>query len=91
MHRLVYALEYSPDGTDRGYVNYTLSYFNVSDFSDDTVYADTEGTYENVTICRCFTRRHFFRIVNERIFCLCHLYIQRCSLHMYKSCIYMFV
>ena len=53
VHRLVYVLEYSPDGTERGYVNYTLSIFNVSDFSDDVVYEDATGKYDNVTLCRC--------------------------------------
>ncbi|XP_060890503.1 anoctamin-1-like isoform X1 [Labrus mixtus] len=34
--RLVYQYVYSPDGTMHGFVNHTLSYFNVSDFQQGT-------------------------------------------------------
>ncbi|XP_061819805.1 anoctamin-1a isoform X1 [Nerophis lumbriciformis] len=34
--RLVYKYMYSPDGTMHGFVNHTLSYFNVSDFQPGT-------------------------------------------------------
>uniref|UniRef100_A0A3Q3X4J6 Anoctamin n=1 Tax=Mola mola TaxID=94237 RepID=A0A3Q3X4J6_MOLML len=34
--RLVYQYMYSPDGTMHGFVNHALSYFNVSDFEQDT-------------------------------------------------------
>nr|XP_057933639.1 anoctamin-1a isoform X1 [Doryrhamphus excisus] len=34
--RLVYLYMYSPDGTMHGFVNHTLSYFNVSDFQPGT-------------------------------------------------------
>ncbi|XP_027870657.1 anoctamin-1a isoform X2 [Xiphophorus couchianus] len=34
--RLVYQYTYSPDGTMHGFVNHTLSYFNVSDFQKGT-------------------------------------------------------
>lgn len=34
--RLVYQYTYSPDGTLHGFVNHTLSYFNVTDFSPGT-------------------------------------------------------
>uniref|UniRef100_A0AAQ5X263 Anoctamin n=1 Tax=Amphiprion ocellaris TaxID=80972 RepID=A0AAQ5X263_AMPOC len=34
--RLVYQYTYSPDGTMHGFINHTLSYFNVSDFQPGT-------------------------------------------------------
>ncbi|XP_032804543.2 anoctamin-1-like [Petromyzon marinus] len=44
--RLIYMYFYSPDGSLRGYVNYTLSYFNVSDYAPGIIIES------NYTLCR---------------------------------------
>jgi hypothetical protein len=52
--RMVYMNSYSQDGTLKGYLNYTLSYFNTSDFEKDHG-PNFEGS-QGVEICRysCF-------------------------------------
>ena len=45
-------LEYSPDGSLRGYVNFTLAYFNVSDLAEGTEPAELKPPYNAVEICR---------------------------------------
>uniref|UniRef100_A0A3P9MYH0 Anoctamin n=1 Tax=Poecilia reticulata TaxID=8081 RepID=A0A3P9MYH0_POERE len=47
--RLVYQYTYSPDGTMHGFVNHTLSYFNVSDFQNGT---EPNPPNFNVKVCR---------------------------------------
>jgi hypothetical protein len=60
--RLVYLYMYSPTGTMHGFIDHTLSYFNVSNFRQGTT--PTSGPAD-VSICRygtqaCIqtTRRH---------------------------------
>ncbi|XP_069766032.1 anoctamin-2-like isoform X2 [Narcine bancroftii] len=48
--RLVYQYMYSDDGTMHGFVNHTLSYFNVSEFQQDT--RPQASHFINVKICR---------------------------------------
>ncbi|KAM4744042.1 anoctamin-1a isoform 2-T2 [Anableps anableps] len=47
--RLVYQYTYSPDGTMHGFVNHTLSYFNVSDFESGTA---PQVPVNDVKVCR---------------------------------------
>uniref|UniRef100_A0AAG5DL36 Anoctamin n=1 Tax=Anopheles atroparvus TaxID=41427 RepID=A0AAG5DL36_ANOAO len=48
--RLVYMRVVNPNGTDEGFVNHTLAYFNVSDF--ETNAAPEDSNFKNITICR---------------------------------------
>ncbi|XP_046373983.1 anoctamin-1-like isoform X3 [Haliotis rufescens] len=48
--RLVYGLRYSEDGSLKGYVNYTLAYFNTSDFEED--HRPSDSIISNEAICR---------------------------------------
>ncbi|CAG5129014.1 unnamed protein product, partial [Candidula unifasciata] len=48
--RLVYTLRYSEDGSLSGYVNFTMAYFNTSDFAPEDKPKDV--TLGNVQICR---------------------------------------
>lgn len=48
--RLVYQYVYSPTGTMHGFIDHTLSLFNVSNFKPGTAPTSTE--YGDVTICR---------------------------------------
>ncbi|XP_055585585.1 anoctamin-1 [Uranotaenia lowii] len=48
--RLMYIYVVNPEHTDRGFVNHTLAYFNVSDFEKGV--APRESKFENVTECR---------------------------------------
>nr|XP_034972908.1 anoctamin-1 isoform X2 [Zootoca vivipara] len=50
--RLVYLYMYSESGTMHGFVNHTLSYFNVSDFQDGTAPNDAMELGYPVQICR---------------------------------------
>ncbi|XP_069077999.1 anoctamin-1 isoform X1 [Pleurodeles waltl] len=50
--RLVYLYMYSADGTMHGFVNHTLSYFNVSDFQPGTDPINLEELGYNVEMCR---------------------------------------
>ncbi|XP_029000044.1 anoctamin-1a isoform X2 [Betta splendens] len=50
--RLVYQYKYSPDGTMHGFVDHTLSYFNVSDFQEGTEPLDPMHLGYKVEICR---------------------------------------
>ncbi|XP_029354099.1 anoctamin-1a isoform X2 [Echeneis naucrates] len=50
--RLVYQYMYSPDGTMHGFVNHTLSYFNVSDFQPNTDPLQPMHLGYKVEICR---------------------------------------
>nr|KAF6463836.1 anoctamin 1 [Rousettus aegyptiacus] len=50
--RLVYLYTYSADGTMHGFVNHTLSSFNVSDFQDGTAPSDPLDLGYEVQICR---------------------------------------
>ncbi|XP_030621678.1 anoctamin-1a [Chanos chanos] len=50
--RLVYQYMYSPDGTLHGFVNHTLSYFNVSDFQPGTGPLNPTHLGYAVEICR---------------------------------------
>ncbi|KAM7406608.1 hypothetical protein PAMP_000978 [Pampus punctatissimus] len=50
--RLVYQYMYSPDGTMHGFVNHTLSYFNVSDFQPGTDPLEPMHLGYKVEICR---------------------------------------
>ncbi|XP_072237198.1 anoctamin-1a isoform X1 [Leuresthes tenuis] len=50
--RLVYQYTYSPDGTLHGFVNHTLSYFNVSDFEPGTAPLQPMHLGYKVEICR---------------------------------------
>ncbi|XP_029813136.1 anoctamin-1 [Suricata suricatta] len=50
--RLVYLHMYSQDGTMRGFVNHTLSAFNVSDFQNGTAPSEPLGLGYEVQICR---------------------------------------
>ncbi|XP_045888564.1 anoctamin-1a isoform X4 [Micropterus dolomieu] len=50
--RLVYQYMYSPDGTMHGFVNHTLSYFNVSDFQPGTDPLEPLHLGYKVVICR---------------------------------------
>ena len=50
--RLVYQYTYSPDGTLHGFVNHTLSYFNVSDFEPGTAPLHPMHLGYKVEICR---------------------------------------
>ncbi|XP_057696012.1 anoctamin-1a isoform X1 [Corythoichthys intestinalis] len=50
--RLVYQYMYSPDGTMHGFVNHSLSYFNVSDFQPGTGPTQTMIQGQIVEICR---------------------------------------
>ncbi|XP_039604731.1 anoctamin-1a isoform X3 [Polypterus senegalus] len=50
--RLVYLYMYSPDGSMHGFINQTLSYFNVSDFQTGTEPLDPLQLGFKVDICR---------------------------------------
>lgn len=50
--RLVYQYMYSPDGSMTGFVNHTLSYFNVTDFQPGTAPFDPNNLGHPVYICR---------------------------------------
>ncbi|XP_061526571.1 anoctamin-1a isoform X1 [Phycodurus eques] len=50
--RLVYQYMYSPDGTMHGFVNHSLSYFNVSDFQPGTDPLKPMTLGHKVEICR---------------------------------------
>uniref|UniRef100_A0A8C7VS52 Anoctamin n=1 Tax=Oncorhynchus mykiss TaxID=8022 RepID=A0A8C7VS52_ONCMY len=50
--RLVYQYMYSPDGSMHGFVNHTLSYFNVSDFQPGTAPLQPMHLGYEVQICR---------------------------------------
>ncbi|KAL2089081.1 hypothetical protein ACEWY4_015980 [Coilia grayii] len=50
--RLVYQYTYSPDGTLHGFINHTLSYFNVSDFQPSTEPLAPMHLGYKVTLCR---------------------------------------
>ncbi|XP_039546900.1 anoctamin-1a isoform X2 [Pimephales promelas] len=50
--RLVYQYMYSPDGTLHGFVNHTLSYFNVSHFQPGTEPMDPLHLGYRVDVCR---------------------------------------
>ncbi len=52
VHRMVYKYGYKPDHNFDGYVNFTLSYFNVSDFPEDERYIDKEGKFKDLKVCR---------------------------------------
>ena len=54
--KLVYRYSYSPSDNLDGYVDWTLSYFNVSDFEDSSKPSDNKSElFGTVTICRYFT------------------------------------
>ncbi|XP_058063124.1 anoctamin-4 [Anopheles bellator] len=48
--RLMYMHVVNPTGTDEGFVNHTLAYFNISHFEQHV--APLESQYSNVSICR---------------------------------------
>ncbi|KAK7896005.1 hypothetical protein WMY93_021330 [Mugilogobius chulae] len=48
--RLVYQYVYSPTGTMHGFIDHTLSYFNVSNFKPGTAPDSTE--HGNISVCR---------------------------------------
>ncbi|XP_013873906.1 anoctamin-2b isoform X2 [Austrofundulus limnaeus] len=48
--RLVYQYMFSPTGTMHGFIDHTLSYFNVSNFRPGTAPHSTE--YGNISVCR---------------------------------------
>lgn len=48
--RLVYEYMYSPTGTMHGFIDHTLSYFNVSDLKPGTAPQNSE--LGNITLCR---------------------------------------
>lgn len=50
--RLVYQYTYSPDGTMHGFINHSLSYFNVSDFEPGTDPLEPMNLGSKVEICR---------------------------------------
>ncbi|XP_075907912.1 anoctamin-1a isoform X2 [Nelusetta ayraudi] len=50
--RLVYQYTYSPDGTMHGFVNHTLSYFNVSHFEPGTDPREPKHLGFTVNVCR---------------------------------------
>ncbi|KAK5603289.1 Anoctamin-1, partial [Crenichthys baileyi] len=50
--RLVYQYKYSSDGTMHGFVNHTLSYFNVSDFEPGTAPLQPGHLGHDVKVCR---------------------------------------
>uniref|UniRef100_A0A3B4F507 Anoctamin n=1 Tax=Pundamilia nyererei TaxID=303518 RepID=A0A3B4F507_9CICH len=50
--RLVYQYMYSPDGTLHGFVNHTLSYFNVTDFDPGTEPLQPMHLGYKVSVCR---------------------------------------
>ncbi|MBZ3889178.1 Anoctamin-1 [Sciurus carolinensis] len=50
--RLVYLYTYSQNGTMHGFVNHTLSFFNVSDFQNGTAPSDPLDLGYEVQICR---------------------------------------
>uniref|UniRef100_A0A8C2FZJ9 Anoctamin n=1 Tax=Cyprinus carpio TaxID=7962 RepID=A0A8C2FZJ9_CYPCA len=50
--RLVYQYMYSPDGTLHGFVNHTLSYFNVSHFQPGTEPTESMHLGYKVEVCR---------------------------------------
>ena len=52
IHRLVYVVDYSDDRTLNGYVNHSLSYFNVSHFGEGEAPEDPEGHFNSVELCR---------------------------------------
>lgn len=57
--RLVYLYMYSENGTMHGFVNHTLSSFNVSDFQNGTAPNDPLDLGYEVQICR-YGSQHFF-------------------------------
>lgn len=48
--RLVYQYMYSPSGTMHGFIDHTLSYFNVTNFKPGS--APQNSAHEDVTFCR---------------------------------------
>lgn len=59
--RLVYLYMYSESGTMHGFVNHTLSSFNVSDFQNGTAPNDPMDLGYEVQICRYGSRRLFLK------------------------------
>lgn len=58
--RLVYQYMYSPDGSMHGFVNHTLSYFNVSHFQNGTAPVEPFHLGFRVDICR-------YEVLSERL------------------------
>lgn len=59
--RLVYLYMYSENGTMHGFVNHTLSSFNVSDFQNGTAPSDPLDLGYEVQICRYGSQRLFLK------------------------------
>lgn len=74
--RLVYLYMYSESGTMHGFVNHTLSYFNVSDFQGGTAPKDPMELGYSIQICRyimLFLWNRFPRAIAWDIDLLMHL------------------
>lgn len=54
--RLVYQYVYSPDGTLHGFMNHSLSYFNVTDFQPNTNPMEPMVLGHKVEVCRCWQK-----------------------------------
>ena len=55
--RLVYSMRYSPDQTLTGYVNFSLAFFNTTDFEEN--HQPALALRGNIQICRSVTHTHF--------------------------------
>uniref|UniRef100_A0A8C1PDM0 Anoctamin n=2 Tax=Cyprinus carpio TaxID=7962 RepID=A0A8C1PDM0_CYPCA len=82
--RLVYQYMYSPDGTLHGFVNHTLSYFNVSHFQPGTEPTESMHLGYKVEVCRylvCFALKSLFLM-----WCMTGYYIHNVyNIHRYKD------
>jgi len=50
--KMVYMFTVSPENSLKGYVNNSLSYFNINDFQTQSTPVDVDPEYINVTECR---------------------------------------
>lgn len=78
--RLVYQYMYSPDGSMHGFVNHTLSYFNVSHFQNGT--APLEPFYLGILVDICRYCKSDDASTPSGLFqCFCfHCLMHKCSL-----------
>ena len=61
--RLVYSMRYSPDQTLTGYVNFSLAFFNTTDFEEN--HQPALALRGNIQICRSVTHTDFLQSMSR--------------------------